>query len=445
MTGKKAPELKWEDESKKVELDVMYKDFFSNEKTPENKSYCDVKDSRSQISSQAKDLCNNLLYHLEKISKEQKPNQTDHCSYLRYWLYDKIGEIHKDHSTKTNTIPFFNYLIEAWSKLNKEKLSNFCTPPVVKDVPLKELKNMKYSYIYFKNLDKIHKVSTSKNTADCSKYLTYLQSLSSLHETYRKNQCVFFFWAPDPVDYFPCSYKDKLSYLTSGLQNCKDGKEPYSTPQTSSTLTTSRSGTGASTSLSAKTGSAGARGLPGSSGTGGTARAPALAAAPVQAKPASTLGQGQANRAQLSTAQPSVGGSLTQHGGRTPQLVQSPPGGGSETLIANGDMVTALTGVAPASSGFSEKASEMLKSDYFRHTLVGATVFSVLAFVFFFFKSTSLGSKAYTRKKKRRGSENNYYENYEEQLSAYGSQPSVADSQMSDVYLPYQSRRDSYY
>ncbi|KNA00231.1 hypothetical protein PVNG_05399 [Plasmodium vivax North Korean] len=384
---KKAPPREREDESKKVELDVMYKEFFSKEETPQNKNYCDTTDSKIQNNSKEKQLCSKLVYHLEKIKKEQKPNnQADYCSYLRYWLYDKIGEIHKEHSAKTSTIHFFKYLIDAWSKVNSAKLSNICAPPKVENVTLKELKDRKYTYIYFKNLDKIHKVSTSKNTADCSKYLTYLQSLSSLHEKYRQNQCVYILWAPDPVDYFPCSNKDKLSYLTSGLQNCKDGKEPYSTPQTSSALTTSRSGTGASTSLSAKTGSAGARGLPGSSGTGGTARAPALAAAPVQAKPASTLGQGQANRAQLSTAQPSVGGALTQLGGRTAQLAQSPPGGGSETLIANGDMVTALTGVAPASSGFSEKASEMLKSDYFRHTLVGATVFSVLAFVFFFFK-----------------------------------------------------------
>ncbi|SCO72144.1 Plasmodium vivax Vir protein, putative [Plasmodium vivax] len=445
MTGTKAPAPKLEDESKKVGLDEMYKEFFSKKDTPKNNNYCDSTDVKIQTNTQAKQLCSKLVYHLENISKEQKPIQTEHCSYLRYWLYDKIEEIQKKNSEKTSTIPYFKYLIDAWSKVNNEKLNKICVSPKVENVTLKELKDRKYTYIYFKNLDKIHKVSTSKNTADCSKYLTYLQSLSSLHEKYRQNQCVYILWAPDPVDYFPCSNKDKLSYLTSGLQNCKDGKEPYSTPQTSSALTASRSGTGASTSLSAKTGSAGARGLPGSSGTGGTARAPALAAAPVQAKPASTLGQGQANRAQLSTAQPSVGGALTQLGGRTAQLAQSPPGGGSETLIANGDMVTALTGVAPASSGFSEKASEMLKSDYFRHTLVGATVFAVLAFVFFFFKSTSLGSNAYTRKKKRRGSENNYYENYEEQLSAYGSQPSVADSQMSDVYLPYQSRRDSYY
>ncbi|KMZ81216.1 hypothetical protein PVIIG_02698, partial [Plasmodium vivax India VII] len=375
-----------EDESKKVGLDEMYKDFFSKEKTPQNKNYCDLTDGKTQTNSRAKELCNNLLYHLENISKEQKPKQTEYCSYLRYWLYDKIGGIQSDHSAKTKTITFFKYLIDAWSKVNNEKLEKICAPPNVEDVPLKELKDRKYTYIYFKNLDKIHTVSTSKKTDECSKYLTYLQSLRSLYERYWKKQCDYILWGPAAVDYFPCNYKYGLNHLMSGLENCKDGKEPYPTPQRSSASVTSRGGTGASTSLSTKAGSAGARGSLGSSGTGDTARAPALAAAPVQAKPASTLGQGQANRAQLSTAQPSVGGALTQLGGRTAQLAQSPPGVGSETLIANGDMVTALTGVAPASSGFSEKASEMLKSDYFRHTLVGATVFSVLAFVFFFFK-----------------------------------------------------------
>ncbi|GAB69913.1 hypothetical protein PCYB_006620, partial [Plasmodium cynomolgi strain B] len=144
----------------------MYKEFFSNETKPQNSSYCDVKDSNSQINSQAKGLCSNLVYHLEKISKEQKPNQTEHCSYLRYWLYDKIGGIQSDHSEKTNKIPFFKYFIDAWSKLN-EKLGKICAAPVVKDVTLKELKNRKYLYIYFKNLDEIYNVSTRNNKNDC--------------------------------------------------------------------------------------------------------------------------------------------------------------------------------------------------------------------------------------------------------------------------------------
>ncbi|GAB69914.1 hypothetical protein PCYB_006630 [Plasmodium cynomolgi strain B] len=174
MTGQKPPEPKLEDESKKVGLDVMYKEFFSNETKPQNKNYCDVQDSKSEINSQAKELCSKL----------------------------------------------------AWSKLN-EKLGKFCVSPVVEDVTLNELKNRKYSYIYFKELGKIHSVSTSKNKDACSKYLKYLQSLSTLYQKYWKKQCDYFFLGPAAVDYFPCYYKYELSYLMSGLQNCKDGKEPY--------------------------------------------------------------------------------------------------------------------------------------------------------------------------------------------------------------------------
>ncbi|SCA83459.1 VIR protein [Plasmodium vivax] len=60
-------------------------------------------------------------------------------------------------------------------------------------------------------------------------------------------------------------------------------------------------------------------------------------------------------------------------------------------------------------------------------------------------RSTSKKSQMHIRERKNREPENNYYDAYEEEYSRYGSQPSIADSQMSDAYMPYQPRPDSYY
>ncbi|KMZ88752.1 hypothetical protein PVBG_05844 [Plasmodium vivax Brazil I] len=111
--------------------------------------------------------------------------------------------------------------------MNSEKLKNKCRPEELKGVKLSEIKNRIFSYIYFKNLDKIHNISTSKKEDDCTKYLTYLESFKSLHEKYKAAQCgSLWFWSSLDTDYFFCNPKYKLIPLISELQKCKKGDKP---------------------------------------------------------------------------------------------------------------------------------------------------------------------------------------------------------------------------
>ncbi|KMZ87238.1 hypothetical protein PVBG_04023 [Plasmodium vivax Brazil I] len=108
--------------------------------------------------------------------------------------------------------------------MNSGKLKSKCAPEELKGVKLSELKNRIFSYIYFKNLEKIKTISTSKNKDDCTKYLTYLESFKPVHDTYKYNNCVsFFFSSPKDTDYFPCKDKRVLESRITELQKCKIG------------------------------------------------------------------------------------------------------------------------------------------------------------------------------------------------------------------------------
>ncbi|KMZ81579.1 hypothetical protein PVIIG_04669 [Plasmodium vivax India VII] len=140
-------------------------------------------------SKEAKELCIKLVRSLEKISKENDSQRNNYCSYIRYWLYEQISEIHTNKSAKITDVRFFDDLIFAWTLINNVKLGSKCKPENnIKDVKLDELKNRIFSYIYFKNLDKIKKISTENGT-DCDKYLTYLKSFKSVHEEYKDKLC----------------------------------------------------------------------------------------------------------------------------------------------------------------------------------------------------------------------------------------------------------------
>ncbi|VVA00350.1 PIR protein, partial [Plasmodium vivax] len=97
-----------------------------------------------------------------------------------------------------------------------------------------------------------------------------------------------------------------------------------------------------------------------------------------------------------------------------------------------------------SSVDFLKKTQEFLKSDNFRHSVVGASAIGVFIFFFYFFISTRSGPRPIKRKKSRRKPEYNYYDPNEEAFSRYGSEHSVADSEMSDMNLSYHPRRDRY-
>lgn len=116
-----APELlsaaELENEAKKLGLDTMHDGFFSKEGKANDDTYCNVFDEGNKKNEAAKTLCSTFVYFLEKISKENRHEREKYCSYLLYWLYDKIGAIQTEHSKKIDENFFVNDLIEAGKKL----------------------------------------------------------------------------------------------------------------------------------------------------------------------------------------------------------------------------------------------------------------------------------------------------------------------------------------
>ncbi|KMZ87879.1 hypothetical protein PVBG_06322 [Plasmodium vivax Brazil I] len=175
----KTNEQQLEETINDLKLDKIYKDFFASDGKSKNfDSKCNVFNEKGKEKPEAPKLCSSLVYYLEKIremSTQQESNK--YCGYLPYWLYDKIGKIHSPPTTKIDKVSFYDDLIKVAKEISGEKLKHPCTLPTLKkDVDLNELKKRKISYIYFKNFENIYNISTSKNKADCAKYLTYLES-----------------------------------------------------------------------------------------------------------------------------------------------------------------------------------------------------------------------------------------------------------------------------
>ncbi|SCO67111.1 VIR protein [Plasmodium vivax] len=224
-----SPEKKLEEAAKAVELHKIHpENFFSKlGKYSTFDILCNgIDDKVSSKRKEVKDLCINLVRHLDKLSESSNSERNNYCSYVRYWLYEQIGELYTSKTTSIDDILFFKELIDAWTIIYNGKLEKTCNPEKIKGVKLNELKNRIRSYIYFKNLEKIKKVSTSENKTDCEKYLTYLESFKSLHDKYKIDQCEFFSLSSSGTDYFPCKDKNELTSLISKLGKCKNGDKP---------------------------------------------------------------------------------------------------------------------------------------------------------------------------------------------------------------------------
>ncbi|SCO66068.1 VIR protein [Plasmodium vivax] len=449
---------KWEVAAKQLELDNMYdKEFFSKKGNPKNSNYCNVFTGKTSTDTKAKELCSTLIYHLENIG-EKKPQSDNYCNYLRYWLYDEIGKIHTNQSDKVENIPFLKNLIDAWYKINRDKLKYACSSPYVNGVSLKELKTRKLSYIYFKNEDNIQKISMSKDTAVCSKYLTYIQSFSSLYDKYKKTECVpGIFFSAVGSHHFPCKHKYEIKALISALEDCKKGILPRNLPAAAGAAVSGRDGSrtaasslggggagGSRTSqtLTSSTGSVGSRSSQAltSSTSLASSRGPTtLASAGGPGRPASVAGvTNGADRQAPSSLQPKASLSatpsvVTGHGG----LGASPP-----TLQTGSD--TGHVDIAGL-PGSSESASDKMDSNFYRNIIMAAAILGTIFFLFFYNKFFGLKTSFPKRKRKKKIFEHNYYEEYEKELARYDSENESLDSQSDRYYLNYQPDEDSYY
>ncbi|CAG9481934.1 unnamed protein product [Plasmodium vivax] len=188
----KPPGKTLEEAAEAVELHKIHPEKFFSElgESSDFDQLCNGIDKKvSSKSAEAKELCIKLIRHLDKLGQVGNSESNNYCSYISYWFYEQISEIQTNKSAKIADVPFFDDIIFAWKIINNGKLKNKCNPENIKDVKLDELKNRIFSYIYFKNLEKIKTISTSKKQDDCTKYLTYLESFKSVHDGYKDKQC----------------------------------------------------------------------------------------------------------------------------------------------------------------------------------------------------------------------------------------------------------------
>ncbi|VUZ93236.1 PIR protein [Plasmodium vivax] len=423
-----------------LKLKTYYDDFFSKNEQPKSADLCKIFDTQDKKKENEKKICLKLVRHLEKIGEiTEKPKRDEHCNYLTYWFYDELGEIYKDYSKKKEDISSFNDLIGVVNKVNVPQ-SRYpkCTLKSENGVSLDEWKKRKISYIYFKKHNDISTdIAKSPSSDKCEKYFTYLNYINSFYSAYNSKHCGLFTWPPN---YFVCDSKLNPKDLLSTVEKCKTkdsggGSGSFilsifgigSRPATSSV---NKQGAEAQRTVAAAglAKDKGRKEVTGDSlGSGGSK---ALSSLP---KPET------ANRGHSTGPQQQTGlGGITQ-----PRITVSTE---SELTHRNNDgshsapgiEQTKLVGTTNSFSNFFEKTSAILKSEYFRHSIVGASIIGVLVFLYFFFKSTPIGSQTNKGEKKKRRPQNNYYDEYEEELPRYESQQSLAESQMSDAYISYQ-------
>ncbi|CAG9485544.1 unnamed protein product [Plasmodium vivax] len=445
--------------SKELGLDKMYKEFFSKQGKSKFAGNCEVFSKGKDQNEAAKNLCNKMVFLLEKIGDEKKKEDRDnYCGYLRYWLYDEIGEIHKDHSTNIDKVSFFKELIKAGNNLYNKSGTLKCSLPNEWGVNLKELKNRKLMYIYIKNYDYIKSNISSKIKDKCDKYSIYRNNITSSYGKYYDVSCGRnASWFSSLPHYFSCINKHDPKVLLPTVEQCK-GKETRGSGGFSWGAFFGSSGSGSV--QSDKNRGAGVGGPSKVAGPGSSTDLRQSADSSRSTHTQTLTRQQNSPRGGVLQSpsgkeQPRVDSTVAQQ--QNVRVASAQPIGVTHSVgevpltgfeATNGDLPlehAALIGMVPDSSSFLDKTFDILKSEYFRHSIVGASIIGALAFLFFYFKSTPIISGSNKRGKRRKRTENNYYEEYEEEFSRYGSEPSVAYSEMTDAYLSYQPRRDSYY
>ncbi|KMZ96511.1 hypothetical protein PVNG_06174 [Plasmodium vivax North Korean] len=377
-----------EDILKDLKLNSIYDDFFSKSEKSKFDSACNVLDKHSKDHKDLRQLCTKFVGFLEKISKlEKKPERDYHCDYLTYWLYDEIGKIYNDHTSKINTVQFVKDLIGVGNDVNKINIkNNTCTIKTDNLVSLDEWKKRKVSYIYFKKHNNISTDIAKPPSSDkCQKYFTYLNYINSFYGAYKYNHCGFFWLTPN---YFACDSKFNPKNLLSTVEKCKTkdsggGNGSFilsifgigSRPATSSV---NKQGAEAKNTVAAA----------GLSKDKGRKEVAGDSSGPGNSKALSSLPKPEAANREHSTGPQQQ----TGLGGITPPRVTVSTEGqithrnndGSHS--APGIEQTGLVGANNSFSNFFEKTSGILKSEYFRHSIVGASIIGVLVFLYFFFK-----------------------------------------------------------
>ncbi|CAI7721731.1 PIR protein [Plasmodium vivax] len=455
-----APELTaahLENEAKKLGLDKMHDGFFSKEEKAKDDTYCNVFDKEKKNNEAAKTLCSNLVHFLEKISKENRPEREKYCSYLPYWLYDKIGAMHTEHSKKIDEKVFVNDLIEAGEKTIRHKLKIICDLPSIKDVNVNDLKYRKLAYIYLKKHDVIEKGIKSIEKSKCDTYMKYLNNINLLYKSY-KTQCrtTFLLGVYGP-SYADCSSSSSSKYdpskLITALNGCKDkasrgsggsGLGSWLFGWGSSSESSSRGKDGPGPGNAKTIDAAGEKGQGASKSSAGLTRSTTAvgpvssgnSARPVVAAAASGGAvSGASESGPVASVKPGTSLSLQTRGSNGNGVLTVP----SYTSEIKSDPAPAPVANSPSNL---EGESDKMGSNFIRNIIMGTAILGTIFFLFYYNLSSRLKSNFPKRKRKKKIFEHNYYEEYEREYEKYDSEDRSLASEDDRYYLNYQPERD---
>ncbi|CAG9480883.1 unnamed protein product [Plasmodium vivax] len=458
-----------------LNLHTLHKDFFVIPKTLKTDSNCDPLEKQQKG---AKNLCNSAVHFVKELSGKQGTENYRRCKYLPYWLHDEIGKLYKEHNKNIDSIPFIKPLIEAVDKATKTITNDKCNSLHYDgSITLDEWKARKLLYIYFKNFDELSREVSRPSNDKCSKHNKYLNSINSLYKTYyKKLQCNG--WLSFGRDYFYCSSLYDPNRLLPKV-TCKDQSTSRSTGfsfwpfggGSSSSRSSSSSQVGTRQAVSASV----PKGGPSTPVAGSTGALSAQGAKLIVVqipKPVDSATVGRLDAA----------GTLSGRSAYPNQPVQL------QLLSKDYPVLPTPPESSASSPDFLKKTYGVLKSDYFRYSVMGASAIGALIFLYLYLSPSRSGSSKREHGKKKHKSVdycdyNDYgdydnhdgdgkydddvkhddhdnrdkyddnagygdydsYDEYEEELSRRGPENSHRDRQRREVRMSYQPRRDSYY
>ncbi|SCA59913.1 VIR protein [Plasmodium vivax] len=401
MSTRSAPVLVPADDLEKdataVGLNKVHENFFvENLKISENNKHCEKLDVKNPGT---KNLCNKAVHFFKEIAKKKGTESDQHCKYLPIWLYDEIGKIHKDHKASIGTIPFIKELTDAVYKAKREIPENRCYASLYEAyINLNDWKNRKISYTYFNKHNDIKTKVNGQSKEQCSKYLKYLNSYAPLYKKYHVDYCTG--WFRSGSDYFKC---DKKIYdpdlLLPTAKKCS-GEAPTRGGSGGSIL--SLFSWGSSSRPSSDKGAETRQGAASSLGSGGGV--PTKPAGPVAASSLSGQSRGSQQVAGSRSAPAQLSAHLkgSQLGDPEVQklaqgaVAQSGEMGLQVQMVTDGSYPTYENSPESSTGSFDflKKTQKILKSDYFRHSIVIASAVGVFIFFSYFFNSSRSGSRS---------------------------------------------------
>ncbi|KMZ96022.1 hypothetical protein PVNG_06254 [Plasmodium vivax North Korean] len=321
---------------------MLYDDFYVKDSKSNFINECNALDNHEKTHKGVKELCMKLVSSLDKLSKMETKSQErkDRCDYLPYWLYDEIGKIYKKNTSKRNNTQPVKKQISGGKKKNKKKIKkNKCTTKTQNHNNREEEKKKKK---YYNNYKKKNKQSSNDNRPKNNKK----SKQNKKHKNIEK-----------------CQVSRSSSGGGGGFLGSWLGGS------SSRGSTASQAGETRQKQASATAGKAGPQAQETRAGNVGSTQDAKLAAVPRESK-----------ATPINMERQPIPEKQSRHSIEQNQQVQLQHVPNSYTGLDT------LPDGSSGSSDFLKSTHEILKSEYFRHAVVGASIIGVLIFLFYFFK-----------------------------------------------------------